>query len=116
MDKLYAIARDYKDPFTMTKKNGPCGVIYNQKLYVWGGEGDRVKAGYEFLLQDPVLRTIREIVSYPEPEPAEDDDSYCYCTIDEYDLEEGVWRHKMTRADSMEDFPLFGRGCKMIEI
>ena len=27
-----------------------------------------------------------------------------------------MWRHRMTRADSMEDFPLFGRGCNMIEI
>ncbi|XP_065887505.1 kelch domain-containing protein 1-like isoform X2 [Dysidea avara] len=114
MDELFETG--YKDPFTMHVKNGPCGVIYGKKLYIWGGEGDRIKADYGFLLQDPALRTIREIVSYPEPEPAQDNDEYCYCTIDEYDLEEGVWRHRLTRADSMEDFPLFGRGCNMVEI
>jgi len=114
MEDLFA--KGYKDSFTLYKRNGPCGVVYGRKFYVWGGEGDRIKVGYEFLQNDPNFRNIREVVSYPEPEPAQDNDKYCYCTIDEYDIEEGVWRHRMTRADSMEDFPLFGRGCNMVEI
>jgi len=114
MEELFA--KGYKDSFTLYCRNGPCGVVYGRKFYVWGGEGDRIKKGYEFLQNDPNFSNIRESVTYPEPELAEEDDKYCYCTIDEYDLEEGEWRHRMTRADSMEDFPLFGRGCKMVEI
>ena len=108
--------QDYKNYFTLEKRNGGCGVIVNGKLYVWGGEGDRIKRGFEFLRNDPNFRDIRESVSYPEPEPVQENDKYCYCTIDEYDLKEGVWRHRMTHADSMDDLPLFGRGCTMVEI
>ena len=116
MEELFE--RRYKDSFTLHKRNGPCGVVYGRKFYVWGGEGDRIKAGYEFLQHDPNFRNliIRECVTFPEPEPAQNNDEYCYCTIDEYDLEEGMWRHRITRANSMEDFPLFGRGCNMVEI
>ena len=106
----------YKDSFTLQKRNGGCGVILNGKLYVWGGEGDRIKLGFEFLRNDPNFRDIKECVSFPEPEPAKENDDYRYCTIDEYDLKEGLWRHRMTRAKNKEDFPLFGRGCNMVEI
>ena len=106
----------YKSYFTLEKRNGGCGVIVNDKLYVWGGEGDRIKRGFEFLRNDPNFRDIKECVSYPEPEPAQENDEYCYCTIDEYDLREGLWRHRMTHANNMDDFPLFGRGCNMVEI
>ncbi|XP_065887597.1 kelch domain-containing protein 2-like [Dysidea avara] len=114
MEELFA--KGYKDTFKLYRRNGPCGVVNDRKFYVWGGEGDRIKAGYEFLQNDPNFSSIRESVTFPEPEPTQDSDNYCYCTIDEYDLEEGVWRHRMTRADGMEDFPLFGRGCKMVKI
>jgi len=110
------LGKVYKDSFTLHKRNGGCGIIIGSKFYVWGGEGDRIKAGFEFLRNDPNFRSIRECVSYPEPEPVKENDDYCYCTIDEYDLREGLWRHRMTRAHSMDDFPLFGRGCRMVEI
>ena len=106
----------YKDSFSLEKRNGACGVIVNGKLYVWGGEGDRIKLGFEFLRNDPNFRDIKECVSFPEPEPKQQDDDYYYCTIDEYDLKEGLWRHRNTHAKSLDEFPLFGRGCNMVEI
>ena len=111
------LGKSYKDPFTLHKRNGGCGVILGDKFYVWGGEGDRIKRGFEFLQNDPNFSGgLRECVSYPEPEPPQENDEYYYCTIDEYDLREGLWRHRMTHANSMDDFPLFGRGCNMVEI
>lgn len=101
----------YKNFFTLVKRNGGCGVIVNGKLYIWGRERDRIKLGFEFLRNDPNFRDIRECVSFPGPEPKQESDEYCYCTNDEYDLKEGLWRHRMTHAKTMDDFPLFGRGC-----
>ena len=109
-------SKTYKDSFTLVKRNGGCGVIVNGKLYVWGGEGDRIKLGFEFLRNDPNFRDIKECVSFPEPEPKQENDDYYYCTIDEYDLREGLWRHRMTHTNTMDDLPLFGRGCNMVEI
>ena len=70
-----------------------CGIIVNGKMYVWGGKGDRIKRGFEFLRNDPNFCDIRESISYPEPEPIQENDKYCYCTIDKYDLKEGIWQH-----------------------
>ena len=111
------LGKSDESSFILHKRNGGCGVILDDKFYVWGGEGDRVKKGFEFLEKDPNFSGgIRECVSYPEPEPKQENDKYCYCTIDKYDLKEGIWQHRMTHAYSMDDFPLFGRGCTMIEI
>lgn len=98
-------------------RNGSCGAILKDVIYVWGGETDRIQPGLEELWKlDPSFPLIREPIQLPALEPTQENDSRCFACIDEYSLKERVWTHRLTFGEILDDIPQLGRGCEIVEI
>jgi len=101
----------------LERRNGGCGVVLKDVLYVWGGETDKIQPGLEELWKlDPSFPLIMEPIQLPTLEPSQEDDSKCFACMDEYSLKERVWRHRLTVGETPDDIPQLGRGCQMVEI
>ena len=99
----------------VSRRNGGCGVVIGEQLYVWGGEVEAIQPGFEELLK--LCPSLPHIIG-PEQLPtiSEGQDGKHYANMDVYDLKERTWRQQPTVVDTLDDMPQLGRGCNMVEI
>ena len=96
------------------KRNGGCGVIYNDKLYVWGGQTldiEQPDADLELEEDGEPLAAVEVVTSLPRP----DDDNRPF---DVLDLSRIVWSPQTTSArhEDKEEYeiPNLGLGSSLV--
>lgn len=93
------------------KRNGGCGVIFDDKLYVWGGQTLDIEPPDENLELEGDDEPLEIITSLPRP----DDDNHPF---DVLDLSRMTWNRQRTTAKHAEredeEIPNFGLGSSLV--
>ena len=109
-----AESNHYRGHMEPDKRNGGCGVIFNDKLYVWGGQTlDVEQPDVELELEegDEPLEAVEVVTSLPRP----DDVSHPF---DVLDLSRMVWSQVTTSARHADkekyEIPNLGLGSSLL--
>ena len=96
------------------KRNGGCGVIFEDKLYVWGGQTLDIEQPDQSLALEGDNEPIEIVSSLPRP----DDDDHPF---DVLDLSRMTWSRQRTTAkhaeeedEEMEEIPDLGLGSSLV--